>query len=369
MSTTTAPPTSSAAERKDALVGRLFQAAGGVFETFTVYLGDRLGYYEILAAEGPLTARQLAARTGTNPRYAREWLEQQAVAGIVHVVNPDARADERGFYLPEGHDEVLANPESLDYMAPLAQILAGAVRPLPQLADAFRAGDGIPYEDFGRDLYEGQARLNRAPFLQLLGQEWLPTMPGLRDRLESDPPARIADFGCGAGWSAIGVANTYPKVLIDGFDLDAPSIEMARANAVQAGVADRVRFDVRDAGDSALAGSYDLAMALECIHDMSNPVEALATMRRLVHAGGAVFVLDEKVDDCFSPTPFSMEWFMYGWSVLHCLPAGMAGKPSACTGTVMRPDTFRGYAIEAGFRDVEVLSIEHPLFRGYWLKQ
>jgi SAM-dependent methyltransferase len=235
MSTTTAPPTSSAAERKDALVGRLFQAAGGVFETFTVYLGDRLGYYEILAAEGPLTARQLAARTGTNPRYAREWLEQQAVAGIVHVVNPDARADERGFYLPEGHDEVLANPESLDYMAPLAQILAGAVRPLPQLADAFRAGDGIPYEDFGRDLYEGQARLNRAPFLQLLGQEWLPTIPGLRDRLESDPPARIADFGCGAGWSAIGVANTYPKVLIDGFDLDAPSIEMARANAVQAG--------------------------------------------------------------------------------------------------------------------------------------
>lgn len=357
-----------AAVNRDALVQQIFNAASGAMQLFTIYIGDQLGFYEVLASDGPMTSGELACRTGTAERYVREWLEQQCVVGIVAVENPNDEATSRRFYLPAGHDEVLADRENLDYMAPVPQLVVGAMTPLRSVVDAFRSGKGVPYAAYGRDLVEGQARMNRAMFLYQLGQEWLPHIPGLADRLKSDPPARIADFGCGAGWSSIGVTQSYPKVLVDGFDLDADSIEIARANAAEAGVSGRVTFAVRDAGDKELEGKYDLVMALECVHDMSDPVAALQTMRRLAKEDGSVLVVDERVADCFDPKAGGFEWLMYGFSVLHCLPAGMAEQPSAGTGTVMRCCTFTRYAKQAGFRDIEVLPIEHPLFRFYHLK-
>jgi 2-polyprenyl-3-methyl-5-hydroxy-6-metoxy-1,4-benzoquinol methylase len=217
------------------------------------------------------------------------------------------------------------------------------------------------------DLREGQAGMNRALFLRSLGKEWLPAMPDVHARLQANPPARVADIGCGAGWSAIAIARSYPKALVDGFDLDELSIELAQTNAEEAGLTDRVQFHVRDAGDPELAGRYDLVAAFECLHDMSQPVKALVAMRRLAHEGGVVLVMDERVGEAFMAKGNDIEWMMYGWSVLHCLPVGMADQPSAATGTVMRMDTLRRYAQEAGFRDVEVLPIENFFFRFYRL--
>ncbi|HEX5832083.1 MAG TPA: class I SAM-dependent methyltransferase [Gemmatimonadaceae bacterium] len=359
---------SSATARRDAFVERMLRSAAGVFEIFSIHLGDRLGYYTALAG-APLTAAELARRTGTHERYVREWLEQQTVAGILEVSDPAAPAAEQRFVLPVGHDEVLADAESLNYLAPLAQILAGAVRPMDAVLDAYRGGGGVPYADYGADMREGQARVNRAMFLQQLGREWLPAIADVDARLRrSDVPARVADVGCGAGWSSIGIARSYPHARVDGFDLDEPSIALARANAEEAGVGDRVRFAARDAGDPALAGRYDLVIALECVHDMSDPVSALRTMRRLAGDDGAVLVVDERVGDGFLCGATDIEWMMYGWSVLHCLPVGMAEQPSAATGTVLRPDTLRRYAREAGFRDVEILPIENFVFRIYRLQ-
>jgi SAM-dependent methyltransferase len=177
----------------------------------------------------------------------------------------------------------------------------------------------------------------------------------------------VADIGSGAGWSSIGIARSYPNVRVDGFDLDAPSVALARANADEAGLNSRVRFHIRDAGDPALSGRYDLVTAFECIHDMADPVGALRAMRRLAGAHGAVIVADERVGDTFTPAGNDVEWMMYGWSLLHCLPVGMADQPSAATGTVMRADTLRRYALEAGFRDVAVLPIDNFFFRIYRL--
>jgi 2-polyprenyl-3-methyl-5-hydroxy-6-metoxy-1,4-benzoquinol methylase len=357
----------AATMRRDAFTARFFESVEGTMRMFTIYLGDKLGFYEVLKQDGPLTAAELAARTGTHPRYVREWLEQQTVAGVLEVLNPDADAETRRFRLPEGHDEVLADRDSLNYLAPLAQAITGGVRPIDDVLRAFRTGGGVPFGDYGPDIREGQARMNRAAFLKQLGQEWVPAMPDVDRRLRSDPPARVADFGCGAGWSSIGLARCYPKVLVDGFDLDSPSIEMACANAVEAGLTDRVRFHVRDAADPELAGRYDFVMAMECIHDMANPVGALRTIRRLLAPGGAVLVVDERVGDTFTPTGNDVEALMYGFSVLHCLPAGMSEEPSAGTGTVLRTPTLRNYAREAGFRDVEILPVENFLFRLYRL--
>jgi ubiquinone/menaquinone biosynthesis C-methylase UbiE len=203
--------------------------------------------------------------------------------------------------------------------------------------------------------------------LQQLGTEWLPAIPDVHARLQAEPPALVADIGCGLGWSSIGIAQAYPNVQVDGFDLDGPSIEMARDNLAGLGLDGRVNFHERDAGDPSLAGRYDLVTAFECVHDMSDPVSALRTARRLAGEQGAVLVVDERVGDVFTPNGNEVEWMMYGWSVLHCLPVGMAEEPSAATGTVMRTDTLRQYAREAGFREVEVLPIENFFFRFYRL--
>jgi 2-polyprenyl-3-methyl-5-hydroxy-6-metoxy-1,4-benzoquinol methylase len=176
----------------------------------------------------------------------------------------------------------------------------------------------------------------------------------------------VADVGCGTGWSSIGIAKAYPLASVDGLDLDAASIEDARRNAEANGVAHRVKFEVRDAGDPKLAGSYDLVTAFETIHDMSNPVGTLRAMRALRKSGGAVVIADERVAEEFTAPGDKLERYMYGWSAVHCLAVGM-GPHSSATGTVMRPSRLREYARDAGFSDVEILPIENDVWRFYRL--
>ena len=354
--------------RRDQLVQRILRSTGGAFDIFTLYIGDRLGFYADLAANGPSTAAEVAARTGTHERYVREWLEQQTVTGMLDVDDEAAPAASRRFVLPPGHAEVLTDRDSLNYIAPLARLVAGAVRPLHQLLKAYRTGGGVPYRLYGPDMFEGQAGINRAMFLRQLGAEWLPSIPDLHRRLMSDPPARVADIGCGAGWSSVGMARSYPKLRVDGFDLDEPSVALARANVIEAGLEERVRIHRQDAGDPSLRGSYDLVTAFECVHDMADPVGALRTMLHLAGEAGSVIVMDERVGDRFTARGNDVEWMMYGWSVLHCLPVGKAEEPSAGTGTVMRPETLRRYAEEAGFCEVEILPIDNFFFRFYRLR-
>ena len=356
-----------AAAKRDALIDHLLQATYGVWDIFAVYLGDRLGLYRALTEIEPATAGELAAKCGLAERYVREWLEQQTVSGIVEVENAEAEAPARRYCLPAGHEEVLTERDNLNYLAPLAQIVVGAVHPVGALVEAFRSGGGVPYEDYGVDLREGQAGMNRNLFLRQLGSEYLPAIPDLHARLTADPPARIADIGCGLGYSSIGMASAYPKALVDGFDLDEASVAEAQPLIHEAGVTDRVDVQLRDAADPALAGQYDLVTAFECLHDLSDPVGALRTMRRLAGDGGTVLIMDERVNDRFTPEGNDVERFMYGFSVLHCLPVGMVDKPSAGTGTVMRPPTLRQYAQEAGFRDIEILPLDNFFFNFYRL--
>jgi 2-polyprenyl-3-methyl-5-hydroxy-6-metoxy-1,4-benzoquinol methylase len=316
---------------------------------------------------GPCTAAELAERTATHERYVREWLEGQTVNGILDVEDESLAPGARKFRIPPAHAEVLTACESLNYMAPLVQLFVGAVSPLPAVLQAFRDGGGVPFDAFGADLREGQAALNYPGFMKQLASEWLPAMPDVDARLRSEPPARIADFGCGFGWSSIGMAQGYPSVRVDGFDLDGPSIARARENARANRVDDRVQFHVRDAADPIYAGQYDLVTAFECLHDMSNPVGALRTMRLLAGKRGTVFIVDENVGDAFSAQSSDNERMMYGWSILHCLPAGMSGQPSAATGTVMRAGTLRQYAADAGFSSVQILPLENFFFRFYRL--
>jgi 2-polyprenyl-3-methyl-5-hydroxy-6-metoxy-1,4-benzoquinol methylase len=338
----------------EALAVRLFESSVAMFDIVSVYLGDRLGLYRALRDGGPATPGELAERAGIAPRYAREWLEQQAATDLLDVENAAASAEERRFSLPDAFAGPLLDPEDAWSMAPTARSVVAATRMADRLVAAYRTGEGIPWADYGPDMIEAQGDFNRPWLMGRLGSEILPSWSDLHARLGSDQPARVADVACGVGWAGIAVARAYPGVRVDGFDLDPSSIELANRHAAEAGVGDRASFSTGDVAD-AEAGAYDLAIVVEAIHDMSQPVPVLQGIRRLLRPGGVALVADEKVEDTFTAPTNEIERLLYGFSITTCLPSAMADQPSAAIGTVIREGTIRALAAEAGFSSVERL--------------
>jgi 2-polyprenyl-3-methyl-5-hydroxy-6-metoxy-1,4-benzoquinol methylase len=353
-----------------AFAERMAMAAIGAFELVTVELGMRLGLYTALA-EAPATPPELAERAGIDARYAREWLEQQATAGIVAIcADPlDGDPDRRLFALSLEVQACLLDPDSLACVAPLATFATSGALVMDELVDAYRTGGGISFGGYGPWIRQATAAFNRPHFVNLLVADWLPALPDVVARLEAGG-ARVADIGCGSGWSAIALARGFADVTVDGLDSDEASIADARANAEAAGVADRVRFTAQRSSEARAAdvGAYDLVCCFEALHDMAHPVEALTEMRRLAGPDGAVLIADERTADALSADdPDPMQHLFYAASVIHCLPVGRSEEGSAATGTVLRTAQLERYAADAGFASVEVLAIEHPSFRFYRL--
>lgn len=357
-----APPDSGT----QALVERLFAATIGALELASVHIGNRLGLYRALADGKTTTSADLAARTGTAERYVREWLEQQAVAGFLTVDTADAEPASRRYAMPEAHRAVFVDEEDLNHLTPIATLTVGVLGPMEALMDAYRTGGGVPYEAYGADTREGIAAINRPMFANLLAG-WLGSIPQVDERLRAEPPARVADVACGSGWSSVAIARAYPDVIVDAIDVDVASIEAAKATVAAARLGARVRPSVHDASDPDLAGRYDLVTIFEALHDMNHPVAALRAARGMLVEGGSVVIGDERVAERFTAPGDEMERFNYGWSVVHCLAVGMLDDDSAGTGTVIRPDSVRAYATEAGFTQVEVLPIDNDFWRFYRL--
>jgi 2-polyprenyl-3-methyl-5-hydroxy-6-metoxy-1,4-benzoquinol methylase len=354
----TAPP--------EAMIDRLRRAASGTFELSAMVIGLRLGLYQALRVGGPATSEELSSRTATAERPIREWLEHGAATGLLDL---DADSDDpsaRRFSLPAAHAEALLDPDSLDYVGSMPVQVIGAVGSLPMVIESFRTGEGFAYGASGDEMRISEGDANRPAYLGPLGREWLPSIADVHARLRAEPPARIADIGCGLGWSSIGLALAYPKVRVDALDFDAPSIEMARRNAAEAAVSDRVRYVVADAAATGLAGGYDLITLFESFHDMANPVEILAELARLLGPNGTIVIADTKTSERFDPPGDVMESYHYGWSIMECLHGGLQ-RGGVGTGTVMRPDTLRRYAEAAGLGRVEILPIEHDSWRFYRL--
>ena len=354
-------------QARDALVERLFGATISALELYSVHLGWRLGLYRSLAGSPPVTASELAERAGIDRRYAREWLEQQAVAGFLEVADGQAGEEQRRFTLPPAHAEVLADPDSGAHVAPFAPMVVGIGGTLPDVVDAYRSGSGVAFDRYGPDLREGQGAINRPAFANDLAG-WLAAIPEVHGRLLDEPPARVADVGCGQGFSTVAIARAYPRVHVDGVDLDEASIADAGRLLAAPDLGGRVTFEVRDSAGLAASGPYDLICIFEALHDMARPVEALDACRRALGPGGWLLVVDERVSDRFVAPGDEIERMMYGWSVVHCLPASRAEEPSAALGTVLRADTVRRLGREAGFTTVDVLPLENDLFRFYLLR-
>ena len=344
--------------------GTLFGACLATMELANVELGVRLGLYEALAGAGPVTPAELASRTGIAERYAREWLEQQSVAGVIEVDDTAKEPDERRFELPNAHAHVLLDDDSEACMKPCAAVVPWVAKAIDIMVEEFRNGTGAAFGLF--DLHDLQAAFTRPVFVNHLTQQWLPALQDVQAKLDGGVQVRIAEVGCGEGLAAITIARAYPNAEVDGFDLDEASVVVARSEAVAAGVADRARFEVRDAADPTIDGNYDLVMAMEMLHDVPDPVGILRTMRTLAGETGTVLVVDERTEEDFTVPTNEMERFFYAFSTLHCLAVSMQ-HGGVGTGTVIRPGTVRRYATEAGFTTVETLDVDHPQFVLYRL--
>ncbi|GAA1806940.1 class I SAM-dependent methyltransferase [Agromyces neolithicus] len=373
-----------AAEQVGALAEQLVGMLGAATELLTIELGRRFGLYRTLHEAGPMTATAFADATRVAPRYAREWLEQQAAAGYLDVVEPGAFGHERRFVLPELHAPVLVDETHPAHTAPAASLFAGVALAYPELVADFRQGRGVAFGEYGAELRGGLGSLNRPGFTHEL-RGWVETLPDRAAAL--DAGGAVLDAGCGVGWSTIALAKAFPNARIVGLDLDKASIIEARRNARDAGVADRIAFVHGNAGDKATiraaaavantgrteatgdtgveASGFDLVTVFEALHDMGRPVDALAWFRALLRTGGALLVADERVADVFHAGAEPVERMLYAMSVLHCLPATTAESGDVANGTVLRAPTLRRWAAEAGFGRVDVLDIANPFWRFY----
>lgn len=346
------------------LTERMMTATIGTLELFAVHLGRELGLYEVLDRQGPATAAELARRAGIDERYAREWLEQQAVAGFLTVTGGDS-TETRTFALPDAHRGVLVDPVDGEHLAPFAGMVVGIAQVLDDLVAAFRTGEGIPYPRYGAHFRHGQGAINRPAFSTDLVKAWLPAVAGIDRRLDG---GTVLDVGTGHGWSAIAVQAAWPAARVVGLDTDDASVAEARANAAQAGV--DVAFELVPDGlapDFTPYGPADVVLVLEALHDMAQPAAVLRAAREALAPGGIVVVADECVAHEFTAPGDDLERMMYGWSVTHCLRASRAEQPSEAIGTVIRPDTVARLATEAGFATCEVVDVDAGFFRLYRL--
>jgi SAM-dependent methyltransferase len=355
-----APDDSAATE---AFVGRLLESVLGAMDLFAVHLGERLGLYAALHEHGPCTSAELAAVSGVAERYAREWLEQQAVTGILEV-DADQAAEDRCYTLPEFAVPVLLEPTSPAYLAPAAAFLPPLGQVFDRLVEVYRTGEGISWSDYPAEVVEVQAAFNRPAFTHEL-DGWLAAVPEIDQRL-STAPARVADLGCGAGWSTQALARRYPQAVVDGYDIDDASIAMARRLVAGSGVEDRVRFEVCALADPSDI-PYDAATMFEALHDLSHPVQVLTSVRRSLVPGGVLLVAEERAAEQFTAPGDPFERLFYGSSLMICLPGSLADG-GVGTGAAIRPATVRRYAQEAGFASCEIADIEHPMFRFYVLR-
>jgi len=358
--TATSPDVTDPTEATAAVVERLYLAMLDGMDVMAVAIGDRLGYYRALDAE-PRTAAALAGATGTHERYAREWLEQQAMTGYLRV-------SDGVFALAPGTGEALARPGTSSWVAPMLRQFAVAAGHWTDIAAGASTGSGFSWAGFGRDMFESQSDVNAGQLLESLAETWLPAaVPDLHARMAAGEQVRVADVGCGGAWAGIALALAFPGVQVDGYDVDGPTVTLANENAERADVADRVRVRQHNLARHAPDAEYDLVLAVECVHDMPHPVPVLTAMRRMIRNGGRVLVVDMKGAEEFVPDGEPSQRCLYGYSVLICLPDAMSGNPDGATGTVIRPSTMDRYARDAGFTGATALPVEHDLWRFYEL--
>lgn len=347
-------------ERTEAFLGKMLGDFAGMMASLLCSFGDRLGLFKDLAANGPATSEEMAARTGLNARYLREWLDGMACAGYLEYDPATAR-----FTLPPEHTPALADEGGPFFMGGWFQQLAaidGAL--LDRIAEAFRAGGGVGYDAYRPEFWQGMERATAAWFEHQMVQEWVPAASDVRAKLERG--ALVADVGCGRGRALLKLAQAFPRSRYVGYDVFQPNVESAAAAAAAAGVADRVRFAQRDVAEG-LPELYDVITTFDVIHDLADPRAALRAIRQALRPDGTHLWLEIRCSDKLEENLGPLGTVMYGSSLVYCMTTSLATGGEGL-GTLGLPEPkVRALAAEAGFGSVRRIS-EDPFNVLYELK-
>jgi 2-polyprenyl-3-methyl-5-hydroxy-6-metoxy-1,4-benzoquinol methylase len=322
---------------------------GTVVHGALVFIGDRMGLFKAMMAAGPLTVEQVAAKSGLNARYVREWLGAMAAA---HYVDYAPQAD--SYLLTPEYAAALADEDSPFFIGSYFQMAQAAVSVAPKVAEAFKAGGGVTQDEYPASFFEAAQRNSRTRYLHKLMRKWIPAVPQVIEVLSAGGLG--ADVGCGGGLAAIMIAEAYPKARMIGYDVHAESIERARRNAEEAGVADRVTFEVAN-GSQLPERKFDFVSTFDVVHDSVDPLGLMAGIRHALKDDGTYLVQEVNVSEKVGENIRPMGKMIYSISTLYCMTTSLA-HGGAGIGVAMGENKARELAAGAGFSRFTRLPID-----------
>lgn len=325
-------------------MGKLVSDLGAMASIGPMLIGEKLGLYKSLAAGGAMTPAELAQATNTHERYVREWLSAQAASGFVEYDSATKK-----FSMTEEQGAALGVEESPFYFLGAVEVAVAMLRAEPKLLEAFRTGKGMGWHEHDACLFRGTERFFRPGYMRHLISEWIPALEGVKAKLEHG--GRVADVGCGHGSSTILMAQAFPKSQFYGFDYHGPSIERARRTAQDAGVSDRVTFDVATAKDFPGTG-YNLVTFFDCLHDMGDPAGASKHVHSTMAEDGAWMVVEPFAHDELENNLNPVGRVYYSASTCICTPASLAQEVGLGLGAQAGEARLRKVISEGGFKHI-----------------
>jgi SAM-dependent methyltransferase len=327
-------------DKLNAFLGRFVTDLGAAVHAGMVVIGERLGLYKALAA-GPMTSAELAAKTGADERYLREWLSSQAAGGYITYDSGTQK-----FSLTEEQAFTLAKEDSPAYLPGAFQLALGALAAVPRIADSFRTGAGMGWHEHDDGVFHGCEKFFRPGYAANLMSSWIPALHGVKEKLEVG--ARVADVGCGLGASTLLMAKAFPKSRFFGFDYHDKSIAAARDAAKREGVSDRVQFDVAKAKEFP-GKDYDFVAVFDCLHDMGDPVGAARHVRQSLHPDGTWMIVEPFANDDLKDNLNPVGRVYYSFSTLLCTPCSRSQEVGMCLGAQSGEARMRSVVTSAGF--------------------
>jgi 2-polyprenyl-3-methyl-5-hydroxy-6-metoxy-1,4-benzoquinol methylase len=341
-------------ERIKSFSDRIFADMAGAMTAGLGYVGVKTGLFQAMEGKGPLTLERVVEASGLQSRYVEEWLKGMACTGYL-----DHDPGTGTYQLPAEHAFLLCSEGTDHFMGGLFGVAPALLRFAPRVAEAFKKGGGVPFEDYGADCIEAFDRVNRGQYEQRFAGYWLGFLPEVVERLKTG--GSVLDVGCGVGRVVLTLAKAFPGAIIAGVDTDGGSIESAREAAEREGLGGRARFTAGTPGDIEPAEKFDLVTACDCIHDMTDPVKTLVDIRARLKPDGVLFIVEPRVSDRLEENRNPMATMFYGFSVFHCMTQSLA-RGGAGLGTCMGPARLKALLLDAGFTRIDTPDIKSQSF-------
>jgi SAM-dependent methyltransferase len=346
--------------RQEEFIGKVIEQLSGTMTTLLGAIGDRLDLFKNLAEQGPATSVEFASRTKLNERYLREWLGGMTTAGYLNYDRSTAR-----FSLPAEHASVLAQENGPFFVGGMYQMLPAFTGVFDQVLSAFRNGGGVSQSQYNEMMWDGLQRFSCTWFENLLLQQWIPAMPDVKAHLERG--CDVADVGCGRGHALIKLAQAFPQSRCVGYDNFGPTIVRATANAREAGVSDRVRFEERDVS-KGLPAQFDVITTFDVVHDAVDPLQLLQSIRRALRPGGIYVCLDINCSDKLEENTNPLGAMFHGVSVFYCMTTSLANNGAGLGTLGFHEAKVRELCAKAGFSSVRRVPLDNPFNNLYEAK-